>query len=60
MQVHVGPAMTIQYKDFKIKHLSDDLTLRTAADTPIPDTAYGVQPQGRLPKDWEAPIYEQR
>lgn len=57
VQVHVGPAMTIQYKDFKIKHLPDDLPLQTAADHPIPKEAHGVRPQGRLPKDWKAPIY---
>jgi unsaturated rhamnogalacturonyl hydrolase len=27
VQVHVGPAMKIQFKDFKIKHLPDDLPL---------------------------------
>ena len=39
VQVHVGPAMTIQYKDFEIKHLPDDLSLQVAADHPIPDDA---------------------
>ncbi|MCA8998520.1 MAG: sulfatase-like hydrolase/transferase, partial [Planctomycetaceae bacterium] len=57
VQVHVGPAMTIQYKDFRIKHLPDDLPLEKPKDHPIPDDAYGVRPQGRLPKDWKAPIY---
>lgn len=57
VQVHVGPAMTIQYKDFKIKHLPDDLPLQTAEDHPIPAEAYGVRPQGKLPKDWKAPVY---
>lgn len=60
VQVHVGPAMTIQYKDFKIKHLPDDLPLQKVKDHPIPDNAYGVRPQGRLPKDWKPPIYGQR
>lgn len=60
VQVHVGPAMTIQYKDFRIKHLPDDLPLQTAADHPIPADAYGVRPQGRLPKDWKAPVYGER
>jgi len=60
VQVHVGPAMTIQYKDFKVKHLPDDLPLQTAADNPIPADAYGVRPQGRLPKDWKAPVYGER
>lgn len=57
VQVHVGPAMTIQYKDFRIKHLPDDLPLLKPDDHPIPADAYGVRPQGRLPKDWKAPIY---
>lgn len=60
VQVHVGPAMTIQYKDFKIKHLPDDLPLQKAEDHPIPADASGVRPQGRLPKDWKAPIYGQQ
>jgi choline-sulfatase len=57
VQVHVGPAMTIQYRDFKIKHLADDISLQTAKDHPIPDGAYGVRPQGRLPRDWKPPVY---
>ena len=57
VQVHVGPAMTIQYKDFEIKHLPDDLSLQVAADHPIPDDAIGVRPQGKLPKGWTPPIY---
>jgi choline-sulfatase len=60
VQVHVGPAMTIQYKDFEIKHLPDDLPLQVSADHPIPDDAIGVRPQGRLPKGWTPPIYGQR
>lgn len=57
MQVHVGPAMTIQYKDFRIKHLPDDLPLETADNHPIPVGAVGVRPQGRLPKGWKPPVY---
>jgi arylsulfatase A-like enzyme len=60
VQVHVGPEMKIQYKDFQIKHLPDDLPLQNAADHPIPADAYGVRPQGRLPKDWKPPIYGNR
>lgn len=59
VQVHVGPAMTIQYKDILIKHLPDDLPLQSAEDHPIPGDAYGVRPQGRLPKDWKPPIYSE-
>ncbi len=57
VQVHVGPAMTVQYKDWKIKHLPDDAPLRKPEDHPIPDDAYGVKPQGKLPPDWTAPVY---
>jgi arylsulfatase A-like enzyme len=57
MQVHVGPAMTIQFRDFKIKHLPDDLSLLEQADYPIPDDALGVRPQGRLPTNWKPPVY---
>jgi hypothetical protein len=57
MQVHVGPAMTIQYKDIRLKNLPDDLPLKLADDCPIPDDAYGVKPQGKLPKGWKAPVY---
>lgn len=60
VQVHVGPPMKVQYKDFKIKHLPDDLPLLQADDHPIPADAYGVKPQGRLPKDWKPPIFGQR
>jgi arylsulfatase A-like enzyme len=57
VQVHVGPAMTIEYKDFKIKHLPDDLPLQKPGDHPIPNDAYGVRPQGKLPRDWKPPVY---
>jgi arylsulfatase A-like enzyme len=57
VQVHVGPAMKIQYKDFKIKHLPDNLPLKKFEDHPIPQGALGVKPQGQLPKDWKAPVY---
>lgn len=57
VQVHVGPAMKIQYKDFKIKHLPDDLPLEKAEDHPIPPGSPGVRPQGRLPKDWKPPVF---
>ena len=57
VQVHVGPAMQIHYKDFRIKHLPDDLPLERVDDHPIPAEAYGVKPQGKVPKDWKAPVY---
>jgi len=49
--------MTIQYKDIQIKHLPDDMPLLTAKGHPIPADAVGVRPQGKLPKDWKAPVY---
>jgi choline-sulfatase len=57
VQVHVGPAMQIQYKDIRMKHLPDQLPLITPDDAPIPADAHGVRPQGKLPKDWQTPIY---
>ncbi len=60
VQVHVGPAMEIHYDDFKIKHLPDDLPLITPDEVTIPADAIGVRPQGKLPKDWKAPVYGER
>lgn len=57
VQVHVGPAMKIQYKDFMIKHLPDDLPLKQPSDSPIPTGSLGVQPQGKLPPNWKPPVY---
>lgn len=57
MQVHVGPAMRVQFKEIRIKHLPDDLPLLTLEEHPIPPDAYGVKPQGRLPGNWKAPVY---
>lgn len=57
MQVHVGPAMKVQFKDFKIQHLPDDLPLQTVEDHPIPAGALGVKPQGKLPRGWKPPVY---
>ncbi|MFK8113157.1 MAG: sulfatase-like hydrolase/transferase [Rubripirellula sp.] len=59
VQVHVGPAMKIEYKNFLIKHLPDDLPLLKAEDHPIPAGSLGVRPQGKLPKDWKPPVYPQ-
>ena len=56
-QVHVGPAMQIQFKDIRIKHLPDNLPLKTLEENPIPAEAYGVRPQGQSAEGWEAPIY---
>lgn len=47
VQVHVGPAMKIQYRNFFVRHLPDDLPLLTAKDAPIPADAPKVVPQGK-------------
>lgn len=57
VQVHVGPAMEVQYRDIRIKHLPDDMPLLTADGTMIPDGSLGVKPQGRLPKNWKPPVF---
>lgn len=57
VQVHVGPAMKIQYRNFKIKHLPDNLPLKKFEDHPVPADSLGVRPQGRLPKNWKPPVY---
>jgi hypothetical protein len=59
VQVHVGPAMKIQFKDFRIRHLPDDLPLQKFEDHPVPAGSPGVQPQGKLPKGWQPPRYGQ-
>ena len=57
VQVHVGPPMKIEYRDFLIKHLPDDLPLLEEKYHAVPDGALGVKPQGRLPADWRPPVY---
>ncbi len=57
MQVHVGPAMRVQFRELKIKQLPDEVPLISSDQVTIPDDAVGVRPQGRLPADWQAPIY---
>lgn len=47
VQVHVGPAMTIQYKDFFLKRLPDDLPIIGPDEAMIPTTAVKVVPQGQ-------------
>jgi hypothetical protein len=46
VQVHVGPAMRIQYRNFFVKHLPDNLPLITVDQAPIPASAVKVVPQG--------------
>ena len=47
VQVHVGPPMKIQYKDFYLKKLPDDLPIFTAEQAKIPASARKVVPQGK-------------
>jgi hypothetical protein len=47
MQVHVGPAMTIQFRNIWLKTLPADLPLLTAKDAPLPSDARKVVPQGQ-------------
>jgi hypothetical protein len=47
VQVHVGPPMTIQYRNISLKHLPDDLPLITPEQAAISSDARKVAPQGR-------------
>ena len=47
VQVHVGPPMTIRYKDFFLKALPDDLPLIQPDQAAIPANARKVAPQGQ-------------
>lgn len=47
VQVHVGPAMTIQYQDFFLKTLPGDLPLVTPDEAKVPADAPKVTPQGQ-------------
>jgi Domain of Unknown Function (DUF1080) len=47
VQVHVGPPMTIRYKDFLLKALPDDLPLIKLEQTINPPDARKVRPQGQ-------------
>jgi hypothetical protein len=60
VQVHVGPPMKVEYKDFEIKHLPDALALLQPEDHEIAANAHGVRPQGKLPEDWKASVYGDR
>lgn len=50
VQVHVGPAMQIQYRNFFVKHLPDDLPIITADQATLPASAVKVVPQGQAKK----------
>src|SRR5262245_15505979 len=50
VQVHVGPAMEIQYRNFFIKHLPSDLPIITPDQAKIPSSAVKVVPQGQPKK----------
>jgi type 1 glutamine amidotransferase len=47
VQVHVGPPMTIQYRDVFLKNLPEDLPLLTPEQAVIPPDAPKVVPQGK-------------
>jgi hypothetical protein len=47
VQVHVGPPMTIQYRDVFLKTLPDDLSLILPDKAVIPPDAHKVTPQGQ-------------
>lgn len=47
VQVHVGPPMTIQYRDFFLKRLPDNLRIITPERAKIPPSAVKVVPQGQ-------------
>jgi hypothetical protein len=47
VQVHVGPPMKIQYRDFFLKRLPDDRPLVTPDQAKIPPDAPQVVPQGK-------------
>jgi hypothetical protein len=50
VQIHVGPAMEIQYRNFYLKDLPDDVPLITAEQAPVPNSAVKVVPQGQPKK----------
>lgn len=50
VQVHVGPAMEIQYRNIVLKDLPGDLPLVTADQAKIPADAVKVVPQGQPKK----------
>ena len=60
LQVHVGPAMKVQFKDILIKHLPDNLPVLSEEEAKIPANATGQRPPGTPAKDWKAPIYGER
>lgn len=47
VQVHVGPAMQIQYRNMILKQLPDDLPIISKEEAPIPPSAVKVVPQGK-------------
>ena len=60
VQVHVGPAMEIHYKDFK--HQAPARTICPWSSRtrwiflPMPTAC---APRAKLPKDWKAPVYSE-
>ena len=58
VQVHVGPAMRIQYRNFFVKHLPDDLPIITPEQAKLPASAVKVVPQGQNKKSADDPFHE--
>ena len=58
LQVHKGPPMKVEFKEIRIKHLPDDLPVLKLKEHPIPKGSTGVQPQGKVPKNWKSPVYQ--
>lgn len=50
VQVHVGPKMEIQYRNFFVKHLPDDLPIIKPDQAKITSAAVKVVPQGQKKK----------
>jgi len=50
VQVHVGPKMEIQYRNFFVKHLPDNLPIIKPDQAPVSSSAVKVVPQGQKKK----------
>jgi hypothetical protein len=51
VQVHVGPAMKIQYRDFFVRQLPDEFPIIGPDEATIPASAVKVVPQGQAKKN---------
>lgn len=55
VQVHVGPPMTIKYRNLELTRLADDLPLQTPSDVAIPVGSEMVEPQGGWKRSGRTP-----